>query len=128
MRRSEIFPSKWIKAEDVTDEVKLVIASVELEQLVSPDGKAEDKPVMRFKGIDKGLILSKTNWDRVEKMHGEDSDDWIGKTITLFAEPEARSESGYSARVKLPPPQPKGGGLKPKLAEPSDNDGGEVVP
>ena len=130
MKRSEIFPSKWIKADDVVEETELVIQSVKLETLQSPDGKTEEKPVCRFRGIDKGLILGKTNWDRIEKQHGEDSDDWVGKSIILFAEAEARSESGYSARVKIPLPKPAaklGGGLKPAAKpQPADQDGDNV--
>lgn len=128
MKRNDIFPSKWIKAEDVVDGIDLVIQSVKLETLQSPDGKTEEKPVCRFKGVEKGLILSKTNWDRIEKQHGEDSDDWVGKTITLFAEAEARSETGYSARVKVPAPKPPTrGGLRPAAKhQPADQDGDNV--
>lgn len=118
MKRDDVYPSKWIKADDVTDEPQCVIKSVEMAELQTQDGKKEDKPVAYFKGIDKGLILSKTNWDRLEKQFGPESDDWIGKTIVLYAEPEARSDSGYAARVKMPAPKPKtGGGLKPKPAD-----------
>lgn len=117
MKREQLFPSKYIKAEDLEDEVLVTIEALETEEMLDRDGKKEKKGVLYFKGLDKGLILNKTNWDRVEAQHGEESDDWVGKKITLFAEAEARSETGWSARVKPARPMPKGGGLKPQ-AEP----------
>ncbi len=123
MKKSDLFPSKYIKAEDLSEEVPVIIAGLEMEELQGNDGKKEKKGVLYFKGLDKGLVLNKTNWDRIEAQHGEESDNWPGKRITLFAEPEARSESGWSARVKPAKPMPKGGGLKPTpQAEPTPED------
>lgn len=127
MRKADLFPSKYIKAEDLEDEVPVTIETLEMEEMLDRDGKKEKKGVLYFKGLDKGLILNKTNWDRVEAQYGEESDDWVGKKITLFAEAEARSETGWSARVKPARPMPKGGGLKPQQqSEPEPENEGAV--
>jgi len=117
MKKHDLFPSKYIKAEDLAEEVQVIIADLETEEMTGRDGKPEKKGVLYFKGLDKGLILNKTNWDRIEAQHGDESDGWVGKKITLFAEAEAKSESGWAARVKPMRPVPRNGGLKPKVEE-----------
>ena len=117
MKMNDVFPSKWIKAEDLgDDEVQLKIAGVEMEELTNEKGQKDNKPAARFVGQDKRLILSKTNWQRIAAQHGDDSDGWIGKVITLYAEPEAKSDSGYAARVKVPKPKAVGSLVKPAAA------------
>ena len=113
---TDVYPSKWIKADDLgEDDVQLKIAGVEMEELTNENGKKDNKPACSFVGQSKKLILSKTNWSRIAQQHGDDSDMWIGKTITLYAEPEAKSDSGYAARVKVPKPKAVGGLAKATL-------------
>jgi len=122
MKMNDVFPSKWIKAEDLGDEDVLVkIAGVEMEELTNESGKKDKKPAASFVGLEKRLILSKTNWTRIAAQHGDDSDGWIGKMITLYAEPEAKSDSGYAARVKVPKPKATGGLIKPKAVAADDD-------
>ena len=123
MKMTDVYPSKWIKADDLgEDDVQLKIAGVEMEELTNENGKKDNKPACSFVGQSKKLILSKTNWSRIAQQHGDDSDMWIGKTITLYAEPEAKSDSGYAARVKVPKPKAVGGLAKPKLASAEENE------
>jgi hypothetical protein len=87
MRTNEVFPSKFLKAEDELfdgGDVVATIKSVELESLKSRERGEESKPVMYFKDLPKGLILNKTNWGICEKLFGsDDSDDWTGERIAL---------------------------------------------
>jgi len=129
MKMTDVYPSKWIKADDLgEDDVQLKIAGVEMEELTNESGKKDSKPACSFVGQSKKLILSKTNWTRIAAQHGEDSDGWIGKVITLYAEPEAKSDSGYAARVKVPKPK-AAGGLAKTIAAPvaeASEDGSDV--
>jgi len=119
MKMNDVFPSKWIKAEDLGDEdVVVKIAGVEMEELTNEKGQKDRKPAASFVGLDKRLILSKTNWQRIAAQHGDDSDGWIGKMITLYAEPEDKSNSGYAARVKAPKPKAVGSLVKPAAPAP----------
>lgn len=121
MKRGDLFPSKYIKAEDLPEEVEVTIKSCQMEELQGVDGKKQEKGILYFVGVDKGLVLNATNFDRIADQHGDDTDNWGGKKVTLFAEPEARSESGYSARIKPMRPQAKtGGGLFKSKAQQSD--------
>jgi hypothetical protein len=106
MRRNDVFPSKYLKAEDIKGrEVKVTINYVEMEEM--PDGKKTEKPVVYFKGKEKGVVLNSGNWDILEDAFG-DSDDWPGKQITLYTErtrkPDGTPTDGI--RVRVPPQAP----------------------
>jgi hypothetical protein len=82
MRFDDMFPSKWLKASDLGDEPQVVtIKDVDTEKMA--DG--ESKPVVYFKGSNKGLILNVTNGRILADLFGSDTDDWCGKQIALVA-------------------------------------------
>lgn len=88
MKTNDVFPSKYLKAEDdIFDnggEVTVTIKNVVSEKLQSRDKGDEQKPVMMFRELPKGLILNKTNWGVCVKLFGSDeSDDWLGEHVTL---------------------------------------------
>src|ERR1035437_5821503 len=82
---AEMFPSKYLKAEDFGEgEDRVVtIKDVRQEDFKSRDGKNEMKFVLDFTR-EKGIVLNKTNAAILFKMLGDDTDDWFGKSITLY--------------------------------------------
>jgi len=48
------------------------------------DGRPIDKPVLRFTGKDRGLVLNKTNARAIARTHGPNMDAWVGKKIGIF--------------------------------------------
>lgn len=85
MKRSQVFPSKYLKADDLEDRDHIVtIKTVKLEELGQGD-ETETKPVLYFQEMDKGVVLNQTNWNTIESLYGPESDDWAGKRITLWA-------------------------------------------
>jgi len=84
MRTSDVFPSRFIKAADIGDnEVVVTVSKVEIE-----DVGDDRKPVVYFVGKEKGLVLNRTNWDRIAVAAGSDeTDDWVGVKIQLYCEP-----------------------------------------
>ncbi len=82
MNISELGNSTLLKKEDVEPAILLTIKSVEKEQIQGEDAL---KYVMRFMENDKGLVLNKTNGERLAVICGsKDSPPWIGKKIVLF--------------------------------------------
>lgn len=80
-----MFPSKYVRAADLQGrDVTVEIASVAMEELVMAGGKKDKKPVMHFAGKDKSLVLNKTNATTIAKTLGNDTDQWVGKSITLY--------------------------------------------
>jgi hypothetical protein len=109
MKTNEVFPSRYLKAEDDLFEAGDVVAtikSVELESLKSKDKGEESKPVMYFKEMPKGLIINKTNWGICAKLFGsDDSDDWLNQRVALTTvEVDAFGDVVKAIRIKSQKP------------------------
>src|SRR5262252_503285 len=104
MKTSEAFPSNYLKAADIGNrQITVTIDDIQQEELQSPDGKKQRKPVLYFRRIKKGLVLNVTNARTIEHVYGDEMDDWIGKELVLFArEVEARGETMLAIRVRIP--------------------------
>jgi hypothetical protein len=104
---SDFFPSRYLKAEEIAElcPMTVTIKEVVAEILKSRDkGNAEEnKPVVYFEEIEKGIILNKTNWYTIAGMHGDDSDMWPGKQIALVVvDVDAFGDVVSAIRVKKP--------------------------
>jgi len=85
MKKSDVFPSKYLKCEDLGGKpVTVQITSAPLETLKSPDGKEQSKIVLYFLSAKKTLPLNLSNFDSVAEICGEDTDTWPGRTIVLY--------------------------------------------
>ncbi|MEH2501202.1 arabinogalactan endo-1,4-beta-galactosidase [Bradyrhizobium sp. AZCC 1578] len=81
MKMSEEFPSKYLKAADLQGrEVRVIMANVEREKIGD-----DAKPVLYFKGKDKGVVLNKTNAGTIADAYGDDTEDWYDQPLILFS-------------------------------------------
>jgi hypothetical protein len=116
MNIDSAFPSNYLKASDLGDAQPVVtIDRVELEA-VGRD--KEMKPVLYFRGKEKGIVLNKTNSNKIAALIGSrDTEHWTGHRITLYAtETEFGGETVECIRIKpaatsraaapAPPPPP----------------------
>lgn len=114
MKMNEVFPSRFLKADDL-EEGDLTVTIHDSEPVTHEEftqkGKPtpDHKPVLHFsqpRGT-KPLVLNKTNWTAISKALGsDDSDDWCGKSITLYAtEVESFGEMTMAIRVRLKAPK-----------------------
>lgn len=92
-RISESFPSRFLSTDDLPehDDLVLTITRVEVEQMNTGEfamGKPvkEDKLVVYFDEVAKGLTLNKTNATTIKKALGnlDDTAEWCGRTIALY--------------------------------------------
>jgi hypothetical protein len=81
MNFDAMFPSNYARASDLNGPRTLQIAGIETEKM----GDGEMKPVLYFVHATKGLVLNKTNGTVLKELYGSDTDNWIGKPITLIA-------------------------------------------
>jgi hypothetical protein len=83
-----LHPSKYLKgAELMGKTVTVVIDGIDPRaELKRTDGTVEHRPLLRFKGKDKMMVLNKTNAQAIARMHGTEVKQWIGKAIKLRAE------------------------------------------
>lgn len=78
------FPSKYLKGADLNGKtVRVTIDRVEIEEV----GDGDRKPVLYFQNKDKGLALNRINADTISSTLGPETDDWSGRTIELYFDP-----------------------------------------
>lgn len=69
-----------LSGKDVTVEI------VKVEAKILNNGKTKNKkPIIYFKGKSKGFAANKTNCKTIAAMYGNDTTQWVGKLITIFA-------------------------------------------
>ena len=83
------------KGQKVTRE----ISAFDTKPLEDMNKKVKTRGIVSFKGSDKKFILNTTNTKCIMQMFGPESDDWIGKRVTLYPEKNGKSESGEAIRV-----------------------------
>lgn len=103
MRIGEAFPSEYLKASDLQGRtVKAVISNVEMKDIGS-----DHKPVLYFKGKEKGLVLNKTNANTIALVYGDDTQDWDGGEVELYpTRVDFQGRQVDAIRVKIPPRRP----------------------
>lgn len=95
--------SKWLKKEDVAgfdEEQRLTTIEAVLEEQVGDD----IKPVIYFKGIEKGWVANMTGLEVLAEMSGsQDTEDFIGLRIEIYVDPDVRYGGKRVGGIKLRP-------------------------
>jgi len=112
-----LFPTIYLSAADLKErDVDLTIADLQVEEMKVKDGDDERKPILYFvetrakgKGKkEKRLVLNKTNAMIIAKIHGFETNEWIGKRITLYpTEVFAFGETKTCIRIRPKAPKEK---------------------
>jgi hypothetical protein len=99
MKVSEAFPSKYLKAADLAGRpITVIMAQVETETIGD-----DDRPVLYFKGKNKGLVLNKTNAGKISDAYGDDTDDWFGRAIEIYpTEVDFQGKTVEAIRCRVP--------------------------
>lgn len=105
MKLNEAYPSKFLAAEDLAGRpANVTIVSAEVKDI----GQGADKDrkiVLGFSGKSKMLVCNKTNAKTIAKLYGDETDDWIGKMITIAPrEVEFQGDMVWAIRVSLQKP------------------------
>jgi hypothetical protein len=82
-----LFDKAYLYAYDLQGrDVTVTIVKVVGGTLTGSGGKSNKKPIIFFKGKEKGLALNITNARTIAAMYGNSfkAEDWIGKRITLY--------------------------------------------
>ncbi len=112
MNINTVFPSKYLKADELPIETDMVVTikEVVLEDLGN-EAKKETKPIVYFRECEKGLPCNKTNANTIAGMYGPDTDGWIGKKVGLFpTEVDFQGKQTLAIRVRMRPPATKSAG------------------
>lgn len=107
MNINDSFPSKYLKASDLGGrQITVKIDRVEIEE-VGRD--KERRPIIYFVGKQKGMVINKTNANKITQAYGQDTDYWVEQEVILFeAMVEYAGDTVPALRIKIPqaaPPQ-----------------------
>jgi hypothetical protein len=82
---SDVYKSSYLRAADVEEPLTVTIKSASIEEL----GEDKDeKIVVLFEELDRGLVLNRTNADYLSMIcNSDDTEDWPGTRVGLFVQP-----------------------------------------
>jgi hypothetical protein len=100
---SEMIVSRYLRKEDLSDGEDLLVTlkSVSLEDM--PGDAGEQRWVLFFEELDKGLVLNTTTIRVLEKAFGSHSDDWMGQKTTLYVDPNVSFRGQVVGGLRLRP-------------------------
>ena len=107
MELSTVFGGDTLKAADLQGhEPTVTISNVEMKKFDNGN-----KLVITFEGKKKALVCNKTNANRIAHAYGTNTDNWIGKELTLFTDlVDFQGKAVEAIRVrarKVAPQQPQ---------------------
>lgn len=129
MRRDEIFPSSWLKAEHLLNDdgkpiaKRVKITGIETGEVKDDSGNTKKQRVLSFDKTEKRLGLNLTNWNSLAKISGQDPDNaddekFVGLEIEVYhATVEFKGKPTGAVRVR-----PVGGWDAAVKADDSDSE------
>jgi hypothetical protein len=108
MQRSEIFPSRYIKADDLPGPRVVTIAKAEMQPFKN-DGREQEKLVVVFREKVKSLVVNLSNYDSIsiECGLGDETNAWTGHKIELYATTTRFGTKTVPCVRVRPPAQPE---------------------
>jgi hypothetical protein len=108
-----MFDNDYIKAFDLAGKDVIVTIERVCAGEVSNKTKKARKPLLYVKGQAKPLVLNKTNAKVICQLYGKETDEWIGKRLTLYpttVDFGGETVEAIRVRPQVPPtkaPQPE---------------------
>jgi hypothetical protein len=105
MNVNKMFPSRYATGADLNGKSHtLVIARIAEEEMrPQPTAAPVKKFVLYFKNAQKGIILSRTLTDQIAAVLGQETEEWTGKKITIYAVPlRVAGKDRLAIRAKAP--------------------------
>jgi len=123
MKISEMKESKYLKKEDVGDGLIATIAMLDKKNVALPNEPPEEKYIMIFEEDLNPLVLNWTNIQLCAQACGsQETDDWIGKQIILYNDPNVSFAGKITGGVRIRPAKQVEPKKAPKRSEEDPND------
>lgn len=115
----DLYPSKYLTAADVIAAGGHMDVTIESLAEEAVGREREMKPVVRFRGERKGLVLIKTNASTIAQLTGsENIKDWPGHRVRLIVvKVESVGKRVDGIRIEAVPPSPKPAARAPQPVE-----------
>jgi hypothetical protein len=95
----DLYGSKYLTANDLHGETqRRKIGKVDVVELKEKDGSTKRKYVAYFEGVDKALVVNKTNATKLATAYGKDRSKWVGVVVELYAEMTSLGKEGVRLR------------------------------
>lgn len=98
---SDMIQSKFLRKEDFDEDQVCTIADVKLEPM---QGSNDTKWCLYFREHQKAMVLNTTTIRVLEQAFGEDSDDWRGKRVKVYVDPNVSFQGRIVGGLRLRPP------------------------
>ena len=83
----QLFPGRFIKSGEFQGkDVTLTISRVRIEELEGDGGK-KVRGIVSFRETKKEWVLNRTNGECLKALWGKETDNWLGKRVTLWPAP-----------------------------------------
>lgn len=100
-----MFDRDYIGAWDLPGDVNVIISEVKAGEIKDTKGRKSKKPIVMFRGKEKGLLCNKTNAKAIAAMYGNDTSKWVGRAITVYpTQTDMAGETVECIRVRPRPP------------------------
>lgn len=113
--------SPFLKGDDLEEGERTVVTIKSAEEVNFPSG--DTVPVLEFLELDQKLTLNKTRVKKLVELLGEDTDEWIGRKVSVY-----RVDVSYQGKTMpgvaiAAPPKAKAGKAKPEVKFDDDDEG-----
>ena len=110
----DMIESKYLKQSDVDDEVIVTVQKVGKANVARDGDEPEYKWLIRFDELKKPMVLNSTNIKRLAKAcSSEDTDDWTGKQVILYVDPDIEFAGNVVGGLRIRASQPKSKSVPP---------------
>jgi hypothetical protein len=100
MDARELIGGDYLDARDLQGrQVTAAIEGFRTQTMEDLKKEIKNKGIIRLKHAKKEWVLNTTNIKCLMAMFGDETDDWIGRAITLYPIKEPKSDSGLAIRV-----------------------------
>lgn len=115
----------FLKGEDLEEGERTVVTIKSAEEVKFPSG--DEVPVLEFLELDQKLTLNKTRVKKCVELMGEDTDEWIGRKISLYridVNFQGKTQPGVAVAAA---PKGKQAKVKPEVVFDSDDEDDDEV-
>ncbi len=103
---SDMRESKFLKKEDVGAGALLTVESIDQHNVAKDGADPEMKWCMSFTECEKPLVLNSTNIQLCQNVFGsDDTDDWVGKRIVLYSDPNVSYQGKLVGGIRVRAPK-----------------------
>jgi hypothetical protein len=88
MKIGDMIESKYLKQSDVDGETLVTVVSLKKVNVARDDEDPEYRWTVKFEELPKPMVLNATNIKRMGKALGDDTDEWTGKQVVVYVDPD----------------------------------------